>query len=82
MGDFGPVHLGGPGDQDTPGTVPGAGDRYIAQEQVRHSTDPGLPPTQDEGDRGVSGNSQAGRRIWDAGSAVAAGMRWKKLNMA
>lgn len=58
-----------------PGTVPGAGDRYIAQED-RHGPAPGLAPTQDEGDRGVSGNSQAGRRTW------AAGMQWKKLNMA
>lgn len=51
-----------------PGAVTGAGDRYIAEEQDRHSLGPRLAPTQDEG------NSQAGRRTWDRKNAVTAGM--------
>lgn len=75
--EFSAVNIGGLGDRHMPGNVPGAGDRYIVQERDRHCPGPVLVPTQDEGDRSISGNSQAGSGgTWDAGSCSGRNGTW------
>lgn len=65
-------------ERHLPGTMPGNGDT-VQRNKTNLVWAPGLAPRQNEGDRWVPGNNQAGRRFWDAESAGIAGMKLKKV---